>query len=178
MIKSASVLYAILLGTILLLAAAGAPLARKFVHGYLHEASVFVFIEADGKTLVFKNPRAVIGLEDDTLRTIPSELLDPLSTKPITTSAGSIKEGSFVVSIRFIASHKTLSLATKSMSMVHGSPRLSRTNKWHSVRLAVTPGALSLFSSLVYSHSKGENHFNSSGSYSPALGDSLRPGRA
>jgi hypothetical protein len=75
-IKFGSVLHAILFGTILLLAAAGVPLARKFVYGYFHGANVFVFVETDGKTLLYKNPREVIGLEDNPLETIPPELFD------------------------------------------------------------------------------------------------------
>lgn len=76
MIKSCSVLHAILFVSILLLAAAGVPLARRFVYGYFHGANVFVFVEKDGKTLLYKNPREVIGLEDDPLEIIPPELFD------------------------------------------------------------------------------------------------------
>jgi hypothetical protein len=77
MIKSVSVIPAILFGTVLLLAAAGVPLARKFVYGYFHGTNVFVFVEAGGKTLLYKNPTEMIGLEDDPLQTVPPELLNP-----------------------------------------------------------------------------------------------------
>lgn len=73
--KIRPVLKAILFASILLLAAAGVPLARKFVYGYFHGTNVFVFVETDGKTLIYKNPREVIGLEDPPLETIPPELL-------------------------------------------------------------------------------------------------------
>lgn len=76
-IESRSVISAMLFAAILLLAASGVPLARKFVHGHFYGANVFVFVEVDGKTLLYKNPREVIGLEDDPLTTIPPELTDP-----------------------------------------------------------------------------------------------------
>jgi hypothetical protein len=74
MIESVSVFHLSVLAIILLLAALGVPLARKFVYGYFHGVNVFVFVEANGKTLLYKNPREVIGLEDDPLEIIPAEL--------------------------------------------------------------------------------------------------------
>jgi hypothetical protein len=75
-LKFSAVFHAILFATILLLAAAGVPLARRFVYGYFHGTNLFVFVESDGKTLLYKNPREVIGLEDAPLETIPPELFD------------------------------------------------------------------------------------------------------
>ena len=60
---------------ILLLAAAGVPLARKFLYGYFHGANVFVFVEVEGKTLVYKNPRELIGIPEVPLETVPNEIL-------------------------------------------------------------------------------------------------------
>jgi hypothetical protein len=57
------------------LAAIGVPLARKFVYGLFHGANVFVLVPENGKTLVYKNPREVIGLEDPPLDTIPPEIV-------------------------------------------------------------------------------------------------------
>jgi hypothetical protein len=62
-------------GIILLLAAAGVPLARKFLYGFFHGANVFVFVEVDGKTVVYKNPREVIGIPEVPLETVPNEIL-------------------------------------------------------------------------------------------------------
>ncbi len=67
-------LTATVFGIILLLAAAGVPLARRFVYGYFHGANVFVFVEVEGKTLVYKNPREVIGIPEVPLETIPNEI--------------------------------------------------------------------------------------------------------
>ncbi len=47
------------------------------MHGYFRGANVFVFIESDGKILLYKNPREMIGLEDPPLEVIPPELLNP-----------------------------------------------------------------------------------------------------
>jgi hypothetical protein len=69
------VLRGIVFGIILLLAAAGVPLARKFIYGFFHGADVFVLVPANGETLVYKNPRELIGLEDPPLDTIPPDLL-------------------------------------------------------------------------------------------------------
>jgi hypothetical protein len=71
------VISGILFGAILLLAAAGVPLARRFVYRYFPGANVFVFVETDGKTPLYENPREVIGLEEDPLATIPPALADP-----------------------------------------------------------------------------------------------------
>jgi hypothetical protein len=59
---------------ILLLAAAGVPLARRFVYGLFHGANVFVFVESEGRTLVFKNPKEVIGIPEVPLETVPQEI--------------------------------------------------------------------------------------------------------
>jgi hypothetical protein len=71
------VITATVLGIILVLAVAGVPVARRFLYGYFHGVSVFVFVEHGGKTLLYKNPREVFGLEDDPLEVVPPELLDP-----------------------------------------------------------------------------------------------------
>lgn len=75
-IRIPAVLHGIVLGTILLLAALGVPVARRFVYGLFHGANVFVFVEADGKTVIYKNPREVIGLEEDPLEMPPPEVFD------------------------------------------------------------------------------------------------------
>ena len=77
MVESGSVIRGVLLAIILVLAAAGVPLAKKFLCGYFHGTNVFVFAETDGKTLLYKNPQEVVGLEDDPIEAIPPELLDP-----------------------------------------------------------------------------------------------------
>jgi len=76
-LKSSAVIRVFLFVAILLLAVLGVPLARRFVYGYFHGTNVFVFVESGEKTLLYKNPREMIGLEDDPLETIPPELLDP-----------------------------------------------------------------------------------------------------
>lgn len=70
-----SLLSGVVFGIILLLAAAGVPLARKFVYGLFHGANVFVIVESEGGTLVYKNPREVIGIPEVPLETFPSEIL-------------------------------------------------------------------------------------------------------
>ena len=77
MIKSASMLRGIVFGVVLLLAAAGVPLARKFLYGYFHGANIFVFVEVEGRTLVYKNPEEIIGLDDEIIEKLPAELSDP-----------------------------------------------------------------------------------------------------
>jgi len=59
---------------ILLLAALGLPFARRFLHGYFHGATVFVLVPTDGKILIYKNPRGIIGLEDPPLEVLPPEV--------------------------------------------------------------------------------------------------------
>jgi hypothetical protein len=72
---SEEIIIAVVIVVIVLLAAAGLPLARRFLYGVFHGANVFVFVPADGKTLIYKNPREWIGLEDPPLETVPPEVL-------------------------------------------------------------------------------------------------------
>jgi hypothetical protein len=65
----------VVFGIILLLAAVGVPLARKFVYGLFHGANLFVVVDVDGKTLVYKNPRELIGIPEEPLDMIPNEIL-------------------------------------------------------------------------------------------------------
>jgi hypothetical protein len=69
------VIEAAIVVVILLLAALGIPLARRFIYGYVHGPNVFVFVPSDGKILIYKNPRGVIGLEDPPLEILPPEVL-------------------------------------------------------------------------------------------------------
>lgn len=63
-------------GVILILAAAGVPVARRFVYGLFHGANVFVVVESEGKTLIYKNPREVIGIPEVPLETVPPEIFN------------------------------------------------------------------------------------------------------
>jgi hypothetical protein len=60
---------------ILVLAALGLPIARRFIYGFVHGPNVFVFVPSDGRILIYKNPRELIGLEDPPLETLPPEIL-------------------------------------------------------------------------------------------------------
>ena len=70
-------MFVVSLFVILVLAAVGLRPARRFLYGYFHGVNVFVFVPANGKTIIYKNPREVIGLEDPALEIAPPETLDP-----------------------------------------------------------------------------------------------------
>jgi hypothetical protein len=65
---------ALLIVLILALAAVGVPAARRFLYGVFHGTNVFVFVPSNGKTVIYKNPREWIGLEDPPLEALPPEV--------------------------------------------------------------------------------------------------------
>lgn len=62
------------MGVILLLALAGVPLARKFLRGYFRGVDVYVVLELDGRTQVYKNPNKPFQPVDEPLSVVPQEI--------------------------------------------------------------------------------------------------------
>jgi hypothetical protein len=58
---------------VVVLAALGVPIARKFLRGLIHGADLYVVFETNGKTVVIKNPGRS-GLEDPPLEVVPTEI--------------------------------------------------------------------------------------------------------
>jgi len=64
-----------LLLSIVALAALGVPIARKFLRGLVLGSDLYVVLEIDGKTLVYKNPyRYLTSPEDKPLDIVPTEI--------------------------------------------------------------------------------------------------------
>jgi hypothetical protein len=60
-----------------MLAALGLPIARKFLRGLVVGSDLYVVLEIDGQTLVYKNPyRYLTSPEDKPLDIVPAEILD------------------------------------------------------------------------------------------------------
>jgi len=65
----------ILFLSIVTLAALGLPIARKFLRGLVVGSDLYVVLEIDGKTLVYKNPyRYLTSPEDKPLDIVPTEI--------------------------------------------------------------------------------------------------------
>lgn len=61
--------------SIVTLAALGLPVARKFLRGLVIGSDLYVVLEIDGKTLVYKNPyRYLTSPEDKPLDIVPTEI--------------------------------------------------------------------------------------------------------
>jgi hypothetical protein len=61
--------------SIVALAALGLPVARKFLRGLVLGSDLYVVLEIDGKTLVYKNPyRYLTSPEDKPLDIVPTEI--------------------------------------------------------------------------------------------------------
>jgi hypothetical protein len=61
---------------IVTLAAVGVPIARKFLRGLVVGSDLYVVLEIDGQTLVYKNPYRYLTSEDKPLDIVPAEILD------------------------------------------------------------------------------------------------------
>ena len=67
----------ILFVSIVTLAALGVPIARKFLRGLIVGSELYVVLEIDGKTLVYKNPyRYLTSPEDKPLDVVPDEIFE------------------------------------------------------------------------------------------------------
>ena len=63
--------------SIVVLAAVGLPIARKFLRGLVVGSDLYVVLEIDGKTLVYKNPnRYLMSPEDKRPDILPAEIFD------------------------------------------------------------------------------------------------------
>jgi hypothetical protein len=61
--------------SIVVLAALGVPIARKFLRGLVLGSDLYVVLELEGNTLVFKNPyRWLTSPEDKPLEVVPTEI--------------------------------------------------------------------------------------------------------
>jgi hypothetical protein len=61
--------------SIVVLAALGVPIARKFLRGLVLGSDLYVVLEIDGHTLVYKNPyRRLTSPEDKPLEVVPTEI--------------------------------------------------------------------------------------------------------
>lgn len=68
---------AVFIFVIFVLAAFRVRIARRFLYGRFHGANLFVVLEVNGQTLVYKNPRQYFGIEDFPLTEMPHEIFDP-----------------------------------------------------------------------------------------------------
>ena len=68
-----AVTFLVMLAVLFLLG--GTTYVRKFLHGFFRGVDLYVLLPADGKTLAYKNPRGVAGVDDGPLEMIPYDIL-------------------------------------------------------------------------------------------------------
>jgi hypothetical protein len=57
-----------------LLLLGGPRLVKKFLRGYFRGVDVYVVLTLEGKTVAYKNPRGLLGHEDEPLEMVPHEI--------------------------------------------------------------------------------------------------------
>jgi hypothetical protein len=53
----------------------GTTFVRKFLRGFFRGVDLYVLLNVDGKTVAYKNPRGLVGLDDTPLDMLPYEIL-------------------------------------------------------------------------------------------------------
>lgn len=60
--------------SIVVLAAMGVPIARKFLRGLIFGSDLYVVFEVNGHQLVYKNPGRIGTIQDEALEVVPAEI--------------------------------------------------------------------------------------------------------